>query len=576
MKNLLQFIGKYKKYFILGPCFVCIDVLFEMTIPRIMERIVDVGVKNADMNYILFNGGIMLLLALGAIISGVGSIRCSSVAAQGFGANVRKGLFEKIQSFSFSNIEKFSTASLITRTTSDITAIQFAVMLGLRLMIRGPLMVVGATAMAINIDSELARIFFIAIPILAIVIGILMYKGYPLFMVMQKKIDALNATIQENLTGIRTVKAFVREDFEQEKFKKANDDLTNTAIKASSIIIIMMPALITVIYICEIAALWFGGQRVGLGTMQAGSLMSFMSYVTQLLISLMLISMAFLFIARSRASVQRINEVFNTEADIEDSKEVGKKQFISKGEILFDHVDFKYDKNGEENVLTDISLRFKPGQVTALIGGTGAAKSTLVNLIPRLYDVTAGRVTIDGQDVREYPLEGLREGIGMVLQENVLFAGTINENMRWGKPDATDEEIQSACKKAQAHDFILSFPEGYNTMIEQGGVNVSGGQRQRLCIARALMKNPKILIMDDSTSAVDTATEARIRVACKAELKDTTVIIIAQRISSVQGADQIVILDDGKVIGEGTHQELLQNNSVYQEINSSQEEGRSE
>lgn len=587
IRSVAGFLQKYWKFAILGPVFVALDVVCEMLIPRLMQNMVDIGVANSDLAYINEQGIRMIALAAGALICGILNIWFSSKAAMGLGANLRNAIFKKVQTFSFHNIDQFSTASLITRTTSDVNAVQMAVMLGLRLLVRGPLILIAAMYMAIDINRDLAIILFVALPTLAISVGIVLYKAYPLYDRMQQKIDMLNGTVQENLTGIRTVKAFVREDFEKEKFQSANDDLMNNAYRAGALVTWMMPIMIIVVYFAEAAAIWFGGNRIMIGAMGTGALMGFLGYITQVMISLTLIAMAMIFVARSRASTKRILEVLNAQVDIADAPQAllnpAEAPKVEKGKIEFKNLTFHYDTDNafvnvsseakEEDVLKNISFDVKPGQMVAIVGGTGSSKSTLVNLIPRFYDANEGEILIDGHDVREFVLDDLRDGIGMVLQKNVLFSGSIKDNMRWGKADATDEEIIQACKYAQADEFIQQFSDGYDHWIEQGGVNVSGGQRQRLCIARALIKKPRILILDDSTSAVDTVTESHIQDAFRNKLGNMTVLLIAQRINSVQNADKIIVMNEGCIDDMGTHEELLLRNEIYREMNDSQQEG---
>lgn len=563
--------------------FICIDVICEMYVPRVMEQILDVGVQNSDIAYIKEQGLTMLILSIIALVAGLCNILCSSYVAQGYGANLRKGVFKKIQGFSFGNIDQFSSASLITRTTSDINLIQLAVLFSLRLLVRGPLVLISAIVMAFDINPELAIILCIAMPVIMIIIIVLLMKANKLYVETQRRTDQLNSIVQENLQGIRVVKAYVREDHEREKFSKANGGLVQVAYKASVIMATAMPLIILVVYIAEGAAIWLGGKQIMAGVMGSGALISFITYITQVMVALTLIAMALMFVARSRAATARVKEVLNTDIDIADAKGQISKANISTGKVVFDDVTFAYGKAEEEKykgnseeepaAIRNISFEVEPGEILAIVGGTGSGKSTLVNLIPRFYDTSQGSVMIDGQDVRTFALDDLRQGIGMVLQKNILFSGTIRENMRWGNEQATDEEITQACKDAQAHDFIMGFPDQYDTWIEQGGVNVSGGQRQRLCIARAMIKKPKILILDDSTSAVDTITEGFIQEAFRKNLDGTTVIIIAQRISSVCNADLILVLDDGELVDSGTHDELIQRCTIYQEINESQQQG---
>jgi len=548
-----------------------------------MSKIVDDGIPAGDTNYILKIGVYMVLLALIAISFGVANMKVASTAGQGFGANLRDALFKKVQGFSFANIDHFSTGSLVTRLTNDVNNLQNTVMMGMRLLLRAPFMLIVALILAYQINAELSIVMTFAIPVLTVAIILIITNARKLFIIVQARMDALNSTIQENLVGIRVVKSFVRKDFEEKKFKKANDDLMNAGIKAASLAVTNMPVMMLVVNGATIAIMQMGGSLVVSGDMGPGELISFISYVMQIMVSVMMLSMVFLMLARAEASGRRIIEVLNTEVDITDPilqsdssfpTDPEKNHQVSAGKIEFKNVSFKYSVSGSgEDVLSDINFVIQPGEIVGIVGGTATGKTSLVNLIPRLYDVTGGSVQVDGVDVREYKLDDLRKGIGMVLQQNTLFTGTIKENLLWGNENATDEEIERVCKDAQAHDFIMSFPDGYDTFLGQSGVNISGGQKQRLYIARAMLKVPKVLILDDSTSAVDSATEEMIRKSFYANFKDTTVLIIAQRISSVNKADKILVLDDGKVMGLGTHAELLASNKVYQEINASQQEG---
>lgn len=586
--------GKYKKFAALVPLFVFCEVLSELYMPILMAKIIDVGIPNGDVTYIVRIGILMMFLACTAMGFGYLVMRFSSLCSQGYGANLRDALFKKVQTFSFKNIDHFSTASLVTRLTNDVNNLQLTVMMMLRIVLRAPMMLIIAFILAFSINAKLSLFIAVAIVILAVSIWLIMRTAVKLFTYVQQKIDAINNTIQENLIGIRIVKSFVRTDFEKDKFKKVNDALTNAAIRAANIGILSMPIMILVMNTTTLAIIWTGGHMVFANTLGAGQLISFLSYVFQILFSVMMISMIFLMGARAQASGERILEVMETNVDIIDSPSAqGVTQIaeshdklieesinttysptIRYGKVEFRNVFFKYDTSDSgEYVLSDISFNAQPGEKIGIVGGTGTGKSSLVNLIPRLYDVTEGAVLVDDIDVRDYKLEDLRRPIGVVLQNNTLFSGTIYENLLWGNEFATQEEIETACKDAQAHDFIMSFPEGYNTWLGQGGVNLSGGQKQRLCIARAMLKKPKILILDDSTSAVDSATEAKIRQSFYTNLAETTVFIIAQRISSVRDADKIIVLDDGKLVGFGSHKELLKTNTVYQEINASQQEG---
>ncbi len=584
IKKLTTYLGAYKKLLYMIPILVLLDVLCELFMPLLMARVVDIGIPGKDIGYIARIGLIMVLLALGAIIFGIINTRLTTDVATGYGANLRNALFEKIQGFSFQNIDHFSTASLITRLTNDVNTIQVTFMMMLRLLLRAPMMLIFSFILAYSINARLSVVLAFAIPLLTVGIVAIMKTATQRFSIVQQKVDAVNNTLQENLIAIRVVKSYVREDHEIGKFRVANDALTEAAIRAVSIVIANFPLMMLIMSGATIAIIWMGGRMVYIGTLGAGELISFISYVFQILFSVMMISMIFIMSARAEASLKRIVEVIDTEIDIVDTVqpaltagqvEPEGQSFPQRGgKVEFRNVSFKYKAaDSGDNVLSDISFTVQPGQVVGLVGGTGTGKTSLVHLIPRLYDVTGGCVMVDDVDVRDYPLEVLREKIGVVLQKNTLFSGTIRDNLLWGKRDATEEEIVTACKDAQAHDFILSFPNGYDTYLGQGGVNVSGGQKQRLCIARAMLKKPSILILDDSTSAVDTATEAKIRTSFYQNLKNTTVFIIAQRISSVREADQILIIDDGKIAGKGTHQELLANNRIYQEINASQQEG---
>ncbi|MEN6299864.1 MAG: ABC transporter ATP-binding protein [Anaerolineaceae bacterium] len=594
IKKLSIYMGKYKKFAALVPLFVFCEVLSELYMPILMAKIIDVGIPNGDVTYIVRIGILMMFLACTAMGFGYLVMRFSSLCSQGYGANLRDALFKKVQTFSFKNIDHFSTASLVTRLTNDVNNLQLTVMMMLRIVLRAPMMLIIAFILAFSINAKLSLFIAVAIVILAVSIWLIMRTAVKLFTYVQQKIDAINNTIQENLIGIRIVKSFVRTDFEKDKFKKVNDALTNAAIRAANIGILSMPIMILVMNTTTLAIIWTGGHMVFANTLGAGQLISFLSYVFQILFSVMMISMIFLMGARAQASGERILEVMETNVDIIDSPSAqGVTQIaeshdklieesinttysptIRYGKVEFRNVFFKYDTSDSgEYVLSDISFNAQPGEKIGIVGGTGTGKSSLVNLIPRLYDVTEGAVLVDDIDVRDYKLEDLRRPIGVVLQNNTLFSGTIYENLLWGNEFATQEEIETACKDAQAHDFIMSFPEGYNTWLGQGGVNLSGGQKQRLCIARAMLKKPKILILDDSTSAVDSATEAKIRQSFYTNLAETTVFIIAQRISSVRDADKIIVLDDGKLVGFGSHKELLKTNTVYQEINASQQEG---
>lgn len=571
MKQYIQYFKKYKAAVMLAPLMMVIECISDIVQPMLMSNIVDIGIANQNLNYTVKIGIAMIILAIIAVFSGILNAVFSSKAAVGFATELRKALFKKIQSFSFSNIDKFSTSSLVTRLTGDITQLQNVTTMGLRMFIKAPLLLLFGAIMAISINKELAVILIVSIPILFIGIFIIVKYGFPMFSIMQQKLDKVNESIQENLTNVRVVKSFVRQDYEKKKFAKANTDLMDATMKAMNIVITNMPLMMFVMNFTTIAVVWFGGNQIVAGKFEVGKLMAFINYIFHILMSLMMVSMTLIMFSRAEASSTRILEVLNTNPDIIDKENTKQIEHID-GKVEFKNVSFKYDSSNKEYILKDINLTINSGETVAIIGSTGSAKTSLVQLIPRLYDVTAGEVLVDGVDVRDYEIKDLREKIGMVLQKNILFSGTIKENLKWGNEEATDEQIIQAAKDAQAHDFIMSFTDKYETDLGQGGVNVSGGQKQRLCIARAILKKPKILILDDSTSAVDTATEAKIREAFNNNLKDTTTIIIAQRISSVISADKIVIIDDGKIIGIGKHDELLANNETYKEIYYSQKE----
>ena len=571
LKKLWQFTKNYKRFLLVCPLLMIGEVLMETLIPLLMGKIVDVGIAESNLGYVLKTGGLMMLMSLCSLAFGAGAARFSAVGGAGFAKQLRKALFDKVQTFSFYNIDRFSTASLVTRMTTDVNNTQNMVMLCSRMLFRAPFMLVIATILAARINGELVMIFFVAVPVLAVTIGFAMSKAHPRFTAMLKKYDALNASVQENLIAIRVVKAFVRSDYEKEKFDKSVDDVREMQLKAEKLIVVMMPIMQMIVYLCICAVLWFGGNKIVQGTMLTGELISFISYVTQILMSLMMLSMLLLNLVLSRASIGRIVEVLDEVPDIQNGANA--LDTIPDGSIDFDDVYFSYKKGSENYILSDVNLHIKSGETIGILGGTGSAKSTLVQLIPRLYDVSRGSVRVGGHDVREYDIEALRDAVAMVLQKNVLFSGTIRDNLRWGNKDATQEEIEAACRAAQAHDFIMSFPNGYDTDLGQGGVNVSGGQKQRLCIARALLKHPKVVILDDSTSAVDTATDASIRRALHEEFSHITTLIIAQRVASVMDADKIIILDEGRIADMGTHDELMARSAIYREIYTSQMKG---
>ncbi len=572
MKKLLSLIkGKYLIMTILTPLLIIGEVIMETTIPRIMADLVDEGIMHSDIGYVIRGGALMIFMSLISLCFGACAGRTVSIASMGFAAEVRKKMFEKIQDFSFSNIDKFSTSSLVTRMTTDTSNLQHAFMMAIRTMFRAPVMLVSASIMAFSLNARLASIFLFAVPALAAFLFFIMTNAHPRFQKMLKKYDKLNSKIQENLIAVRVVKAFVRGEFEKEGFNQTAKEAREAQVRAERLVILNMPVMQMVVYTCTILVLWFGGGLIINGSMQTGGLISFITYINQILMSLMMISMSLMMIVISKASITRIVEILNETPDIPDSGNACNK--VLNGSIIFDNVSFSYSNDLTSCTLSGINLEIKPGETVGIIGATGSAKSTLVNLIPRFYDVTEGCLKIGGIDVRDYTHKELRSAIGIVLQKNILFSGTIKENLRWGNHDATDEEITAACIAAQADDFIRSFPDGYNTDLSQGGVNVSGGQKQRLCIARALLKKPKILILDDSTSAVDTETDRKIRTAFGKGFSDTTTIIIAQRISSVCEAEKIVVLDNGRIDAVGTHDELLANCEIYKEVYESQQKG---
>ncbi len=571
MKDFLKYLRPYKKEACLAVLCIELETVFELVIPLVMASIVDVGVANGDRRYILMKGLQMVLFALISLVLGQGSAMFSARCGQGVGAEIRKAEFAKLQQFSFANTDHFRSSSLVTRLTSDVTTIQNSLSTGMRPGFRSPVMMLTAMVASFYINPKLALVFFVAAPVLGILLFLIISHVRPLYGVMQGAIDLVNRIIQENLTAIRVVKSYVRRDYEIQKFDQVNTNLRDTAEHAFRLAALNMPAMQFVMYSTILCILWFGGRLVTVGGVKVGELTGFLSYVLQVLNSLMMFSNVFLMTTRALASWKRISEVMDEEIDIREDMALDLN--VEQGDIRFEHVYFKYNKEAAEYVLSDISFHIKPGQTVGIIGQTGAAKSTLVQLIPRLYEATEGTVYIDGHPVQEYPLKHLRDSIAMVLQKNTLFSGTVKDNLRWGKEDATDEEIETACHIACVDEFIDRLERGYDTELGQGGVNVSGGQKQRLCIARAILKSPKVMILDDSTSAVDTATEARIREGLAQYMPGTTKIIIAQRISSVLHADQIIILEDGKINASGSHETLLANNRIYQEIYYSQQEG---
>ena len=571
LRRIFSYSGKYKKYLVFAALCITAESLFELLIPLIMADIVDIGVANSDKEYIFRQGGWMLVCAAAALLLGIGSAQFSAIAGQGLGANLREAEYARLQKFSFANVDHFQLSSLVTRMTSDVTNIQNSISSGMRPACRGPVMLVAATAVAFSINAKLALVFMVALPTLAVCLWLIITNVRPLYGKMQEAIDMVNRIIQENLTAVRVVKAYVRGNHEIGKFNKVNTNLQTQSEKAFKLATTNMAAMQFVMYGTIISILWFGGGMIRIGTMQVGELTGFLSYVLQILNSLMMISNIFLMLTRSLASGKRIIEIMDEEIDIKEDQ--AEEIEVQRGEIEFSHVYFKYREKAKEYVLSDINLHIRAGQTVGIVGQTGSAKTTLVQLIPRSYDVTEGKLLIDGKPVEKYPLRHLRDSVAMVLQKNTLFSGTLRENLLWGNKDASQEELEEACRIAGADEFIGRLERGYDTEMGQGGVNVSGGQKQRLCIARAILKKPKVLILDDSTSAVDTATEARIRTMLQEKLPHMTKIIIAQRISSVRHADMIIVLDDGRIKGCGTHEELLENNRIYQEIYESQKEG---
>lgn len=571
LRRIFSYMKQYKKYAYLALICIAVEAMLELLVPMIMADLIDNGVANGDTHYIYVKGFEMALCALIALVLGIGSARFQALAGQGLGANIRKAEYEKLQSYSFSNIDHFRVSSLVTRLTSDVTNIQNSVSTGMRPFGRSPVMLIFASSIAFTINRTLALVFFVALPILAVLLIIIIMNVRPLYAKMQNAIDLVNRSIQENLTAVRVVKSYVRGEYEVDKFKDVNAKLKSESEKAFGIAVLNMPAMQFVMYGTIIAILFVGGHLINNGQLKIGELTSFLSYVLLILNSLMMMSNVFLMMTRSLASATRIVEVLDEKIDItdENSQDIS----VKHGEIEFDHVWFKYKNEAKEYVLSDVSFHIKPGQTVGIIGQTGSSKTTLVQLIPRLYDATKGTVHIDGVDVKNYPVKHLRDAIAVVLQKNTLFSGSLISNLRWGNENATKEEIDEACHIACVDEFLDRLPAGYESEMGQGGVNVSGGQKQRICIARAILKKPKVLILDDSTSAVDTATEGRIREELAKKLPDMTKLVIAQRISSVKHADQIIILDKGCVNAIGTHEELLRTNKIYQEIYESQKEG---
>lgn len=571
IKTLAAQIKEFKKDSVLTPIFMILEVLFETMIPFLMASIIDKGVETGDIWHICKVGLVMAILALCGLWAGMMGAKYASRASAGFARNLRKAMYDNIQTFSFSNIDKFSTAGLITRLTTDVTNLQMAYQMLLRMFTRAPASLICAMVMAFTINAELASIYLVAVIGLGICLVLIMSRATKYFQQVFKKYDELNASVQENISGIRVVKAYVREDYESNKFFKAAENVYKMFIKAENIIVANMPLMMFAVYACILGLSWLGANMIVVGDLTTGELMSLLTYCMNIMMSLMMLSMIFVMVTMSFASAERITEVLNEKADICNPENPVKE--VKDGSIVFKDVSFSYKKDSQESVLSNINLEIASGETIGIIGGTGSAKSSLVNLISRLYDVTKGEVLVGGVDVRAYDLEELRNQVAVVLQKNVLFSGTILENLRWGNKNATEEECKRVCELACADEFIENMPEKYHTYIEQGGSNVSGGQKQRLCIARALLKKPKILILDDSTSAVDTATDAKIRKAFAQEIPDTTKLIIAQRISSIKNADRIIVMEEGKINGMGTHEELMETNAIYRDVYQSQNQG---
>lgn len=576
MKRWLQYVKPYTLYFILGPICMLVEVAGEVFMPMFLGQMINAGVDGTlTVQKSILYMSLMILTALLMMVGGVGGAYFGAKASVNYSSDVRRDVYKKVQEFSFANIDKFSTGSLVTRLTNDITQIQNFVNTLLRMCLRSPGILIGALIMSISLRPSLSVVFAVTIPLMLVTILTIVKIGFPRFARMQTKVDKLNSTVQESVTNVRVVKSFVREDYETKKFEDANRDLKQTGISAMKVMILTGPFMTLFMNITTAAVVWVGAKLVmggGENAMPPGDLSQFISYVNQILMSLMMLTMMFMMSSRAIASAKRVAEVLDEKPDINDVSAVQKDATVKHGDIEFRHVTFRYYKNSEDSVLDDINLKIKAGSVVGIIGSTGCGKTTLVSLIPRLYDVDEGEVLVDGINVKDYGLHNLREGVGMVLQKNILFSGTIEDNLRWGDQNADIKEIEAAAQSAQADGFVKSFTDGYQTELEQGGVNVSGGQKQRLCIARALLKKPKILILDDSTSAVDTATEAKIREQFRTGLKDSTKIVIAQRITSVMDADQIVVMNDGRITGVGTHEELLAGNEEYREIYDSQME----
>ena len=573
IKKLASYVKEYKKQAILTPIFVVLEVIMEVIIPLLMARIIDVGIQNSDIDYILEMGILLIISAIMSLIFGMLSGRFAAIASAGYAKNLRKEMFHKVQDYAFENIDKFSTSSLVTRMTTDVTNVQMAFQMIIRILVRGPIMMIFALLMVLSISGKLSLIFLVAIPFLGIILFLIATKAHPIFEKVFKKYDKLNRVVQENLNAIRVVKAYVREETEEQKFKEVNDEVYKNFIKAQKIVAFNSPVMQLTIYTSILLISWFGAKLIVGGSMQTGQLSSIITYAWQILSSLMMLSMVFVMIIISQSSAERIMEVIEEEPVLKNPENPIKE--VKDGSISFKNVSFCYSDEKDKNkfALKNINLEIKEGETIGIIGGTGSSKSTLVQLIPRLYDATKGEIKVGGVNVKDYDIHALRDSVAMVLQKNVLFSGTIAENLRWGKKNADLEELEDVCKLAQADGFIQEFPSKYETVLDQGGTNVSGGQKQRICIARALLKKPKILILDDSTSAVDTKTDSLIRKAFREEIPNTTKIIIAQRVTSIEDADRIIVLNDGEIDGIGTSEELLKTNEIYREVYETQKKG---
>lgn len=570
MKRYWKYIKPYLSAFIIGPILMIVEVVGEVLLPKLMANIINIGAANHDVPYIISMGAVMVLTALFMMAGGVGGAYFAAKAAISFSADLRSDTFQKVQQFSFANLDQYSTGSLVTRLTNDVTQVQNLINMALRMMLRAPGMLIGALIMAFMMNAQLALVILVVIPLLVLLIGLVIKTAFPRFNMMQKKLDALNSNIQEVLTNVRVIKSFVRGEYEEEKFARSNEELKESSLSAFNVVILNMPIMMLIMNLTTLGVVWFGGKQILAGSMPVGDLTAFTSYIVQILMSLMMLAMVLLQCSRAMASLHRITEVLDTKVSLTDEGCAQPDKKVESGRVEFKDVTFRYYKDNKEAVLSHISFQIESGKVLGIIGGTGSGKTTLVQMIPRLYDADQGEILVDGVNVKDYSLQNLRQGVGMVLQKNVLFSGSIMENLMWGDEEASREEILQAARAAQADGFVSGFVKGYETELGQGGVNVSGGQKQRLCIARALIKKPKILILDDSTSAVDTATEAKIRESFGTTLKDTTKIVIAQRITSVMEADEILVLEEGQIVGKGNHEELLAGCQAYQEIYYSQ------